>query len=213
MIHLSNLRPKPLVSLGINPLSEIFEAECEFQQGKNYLVAAPSGRGKSTLLHCLYGIRKDYTGLITLDKKDVSSFSPDEWAMIRQKDLSIVFQDLQLFPQLSAWENILINADLAPVVDENSLRHWAHQLHIDDHLVKPVKKLSYGQQQRVAILRALAQPFRYLLLDEPFSHLDALNSESATKLILDVCRERKAGFILASLGERFGLAFDQEYVM
>lgn len=210
MILLSNLAPTPLVSLGIYPGSDIFNTECEFRQGKRYLVAAPSGRGKSTLVHCIYGLRKDYTGTISLNGSDVGSFSPDDWARVRQKDLSVVFQDLRLFPQLSAWENIWLNAQLQPVVEESTLRLWARQLHIDDQMSKPVRQLSYGQRQRVAILRALSQPFRFLLLDEPFSHLDALNTEIALHLVLETCAEQGAGLLLATLGETYGVEFDKE---
>ena len=211
MIQLSDLRPAPLVSLGINPDSDIFEAECDFQQGKHYLVSAPSGKGKSTLVHCLYGLRKDYTGSIRLDGKDISTFTPNEWAMVRQKDLSVVFQDLRLFSQLTAWENIWINAQLQPVVEVDVLHQWAHRLHVDDQLAKPVHQLSYGQRQRIALLRALSQPFRFLLLDEPFSHLDALNTEIALHLVLEACTAQGAGLLLASLGETYGIEYECAY--
>ena len=211
MIQLSNLAPLPLVSLGIDPGSDVFDTTCHFKQGKRYLIAAPSGRGKSTLVHCIYGLRKDYTGTISLDGKDVGEFSPDDWAAVRQADLSVVFQDLRLFPQLSAWENIWLNAQLQPVVEESTLLLWAHQLHIDDQLGKAVHQLSYGQRQRVAILRALSQPFRFLLLDEPFSHLDALNTEVALHLVLETCAAQGAGLLLATLGETYGVEFDKEF--
>lgn len=210
MIHLSDIQPAPLVSLGLNPQSSVFATECHFNQGCKYLVSAPSGRGKSTLLHCMYGLRKDYTGRITLDGEDITQFSADRWAEVRQRDLSIVFQDLRLFPRLSGWENIWLNASLNPVIEESAIRQWAYDLHMDQQLEKPVQQLSYGQRQRVAIIRALAQPFRMLLLDEPFSHLDPLNTEIALRLITEAVENQEAGMILVGLGEKYDLPFDYE---
>ncbi len=211
MILLNDLQPLPLVSLGLNPDSDIFATECDFAHGRRYLVSAPSGRGKSTLLHCIYGLRRDYTGSISIDGHNISTFSPDDWADKRQQDLAIVFQDLRLFPQLSGLENIRLHADLNPGVDDVTLRHWAHELQMDEEWEKPVQKLSYGQRQRIAILRALSRPFRYLLLDEPFSHLDARNSEAALHLVLETCTRLGAGLIMASLGETFGLEYECVY--
>ena len=212
MIRLSDLQPIPLVSLGLNPDSDIFATTCEFRHGKRYLVAAPSGRGKSTLFHCIYGLRKDYSGAISIDSHDIGAFTPDDWADRRQKDLAIVFQDLRLFPQLSGLENIQLHRDLNPVVEDTTLRHWAHELQMDDEWEKPVEKLSYGQRQRIAILRALSRPFRYLLLDEPFSHLDPRNTEAALHLILEACTAHGAGMLLASLGgEAFEVEFEGRY--
>ena len=210
MIILKDLQPFPLVSLGLNPNSDIYATECEFKHGKRYLVAAPSGKGKSTLLHCIYGIRRDYSGSISLDGRDVSGFSPDDWAEARQKDLAIVFQDLRLFTRLSGLENILLHAQLNPVIGEATLLHWAHELQMDREWEKPVEKLSYGQRQRIAILRALSRPFRYLLLDEPFSHLDPRNTEAALHLILEACTEYGAGMLMASLGERYDVELEGE---
>lgn len=213
MIHLSDLQPAPLVSLGLNPQSSVFATECSFKKGCRYLVAAPSGRGKSTLLHCIYGLRNDYTGTITLDGRDVSGFSPDDWALLRQNDLAIVFQDLRLFPLLTAWENIQIHAALNPVVEESRLRRMAHELHIESLLNDPVQQLSYGQRQRVAIVRALSRPFRMLLLDEPFSHLDPLNTEIALRLITETCDMLEAGMVLVSLGEEYEMEVDYQFVV
>jgi len=208
MIQLKDLQPDPLVSLGLNPGSDVYATECTFVQGKRYLVAAPSGKGKSTLLHCIYGIRKDYAGSIAIDGKAVDGFSPDDWADVRQNDLAIVFQDLQLFEQLSGLENVLLHAELNPATDEQTLRRWAGELQMDGEWEKPIAKLSYGQRQRIAILRALSRPFRYLLLDEPFSHLDPRNVQAALHLIIESCYLHEAGLIMASLGDTFDVEYD-----
>ncbi|MCB0520006.1 MAG: ATP-binding cassette domain-containing protein [Lewinellaceae bacterium] len=215
MISLSQLLPIPLKEMpgGIQPASNIFGTESHFEKGKNYLVIAPSGKGKSTLLHILYGLRNDYEGNVSIGHKNIRQFTPDEWAELRQSKLAIVFQDLRLFPQLTARDNILLKASLTNVVSENEIKEMAARLGVDDVLNQVAETLSYGQRQRIAIIRALCQPFEYLLLDESFSHLDEANMEKASKLMEEVCKKQAAGKILVSLGERYLFEYDEEWVL
>lgn len=213
MIQLQNVVPSPLEETGINPKSQIWATACTFEVGKKYLVTAPSGKGKSTLVHLLYGLRKDFTGDIAINENDTRSINPEAWSGLRQKEISIVFQDLRLFPQLTAMENILLKSDLTNAYTANEIEAIAERLNIENYLGKPVNTLSYGQRQRVAIIRALCQPFDFLLLDEPFSHLDDANIKSAVALILEACEVNEAGLILVSLQEDYGIDYDTKYVL
>ena len=85
MITFKNVKPFPLIENGISPTSDIFNTQVEFEKGKKYLVIAPSGKGKSTMLHLMYGLRSDYEGDILLDNKNIKTFTHDDWATIRQK--------------------------------------------------------------------------------------------------------------------------------
>lgn len=199
MIQLIDVKPAPLVSQGMNPRSVIFGTQCTMQQGTHYLISAPSGKGKSTLLHILYGLRSDYQGEVQVDDLNLQSASADQKALLRQKTLAIVFQDLRLFPELSALDNIRLKAELTGYKSVADIEEMAEQLGVSSLLNQKAGTLSYGQQQRVAIIRALMQPFRYLLLDEPFSHLDPDNSTRALALIEAVCRQEGASMILTSL--------------
>ena len=212
MIELKNVKPLPLIENGLNPTSQVFNTEGSFFFDKNYLVTAPSGKGKSTLIHLVYGLRNDYVGDIFLDKKNIKSFNIDDWANLRQKKLAIVFQDLRLFLNLTARENIELKKGLnnEGVFDyENA----AKRLGVYDFLEKKCETLSYGQRQRVAILRGLAQPFDMILLDEPFSHLDTENVKIASELIKEACERNKAGLIHVSLGDEFYFNYDQKLVL
>jgi ABC-type lipoprotein export system ATPase subunit len=215
MIELKNVLPIPLKEMpgGISPESNTFGTPCIFEKGKNYLVVAPSGKGKSTLLHIIYGLRSDYEGFVQIDGKNIRQFQPDDWADSRQNRLAIVFQDLRLFPKLTALENILLKSELTPVVSEAEVRQWASRLGVKENLSQPASTLSYGQRQRIAIIRALCQPFDFLLLDEPFSHLDQENTRLASSLIEEVCKVRNAGFILVSLGERYMFEYDKIWIL
>jgi len=213
MIQLTDLWPIPVKEMpsSINEPSDTFGKDCPFEKGKNYLLTAPSGRGKSTLLHLIYGLRSDYEGEVTLGGKNIRDFIPEAWADFRQTKLAIVFQDIRLFPNLTALENILLKAKLTGTKSEAEINELARNIGIANLLEKKCRALSYGQQQRVAILRALCQPFEFILLDEPFSHLDDKNVRIACELIQKECTAKGAGIILASLGEKFYFKYDHEW--
>lgn len=220
MIELKNVKPLPLIENGLNPTSQVFNTEGSFFFDKNYLVTAPSGKGKSTLIHLVYGLRNDYVGDIILNKKNIKSFNFDDWANLRQKKLAIVFQDLRLFLNLTARENIELKKGLN--TDDTSrnnregifdYENAAKRLGVFDFLDKKCETLSYGQRQRVAILRGLAQPFDMILLDEPFSHLDTENVKIASELILEACAQNKAGLIHVSLGDEYYFNYDQKLIL
>ena len=210
MIYLRDLRPEPLLPNGIQPDSQTFAAEVHFEVGRRYLVIATSGKGKSTLLHIIYGLRHDYEGEVRLNERPTGDLVPDDWSMLRQRELSIVFQDLRLFPDLTARENIELQNALTRHKTTAAIEDMAAALGVAELLDKPAGRLSYGQRQRIAIIRALCQPFRFLLLDEPFSHLDEENTRAACALIEAERAAQGAGLILVSLGERYFLQYDAE---
>ena len=189
--------------------SDIWLQDISFRKGLNIQVVAPSGSGKTSLVHFLYRMRSDYTGKIFFDTKDSSSLDPDALARLRTNELSVVFQDLRLFPAQSMRENIRVKRDLAPFIGAASMEEMAAMLGIAHKLEQSAGTCSYGEQQRIAIIRALQQPFDFLLLDEPFSHLDDNNIEKAMKLILNESAKRKACVLLADLQVNNSFPADQ----
>ncbi len=182
--------------------SEVWEAESLLlEQGKYYLVEAPSGRGKTSLLSVIYGIRTDYQGVVTIDDRELVSFTLKEWSSIRKSELSFIFQGLELFDDLTALENIRLKNEMTGYHSNERIMEMARVLGIDPFLQRKAGILSFGQQQRVAIIRALCQPFNFLLADECFSHMDRENSLTAYHLIREECEVRDAGLILTSLNE------------
>ena len=113
--------------------------------------------GKSTLLHMLFGVRKDFSGILSIDGKDSSSLSREDWIKIRKTSISLLFQDLCLFPNLTALENI----NLIPKTNPKApgIEEMTEQLDITDLLHQSVATLSHGQRQRVALVRALVNLF------------------------------------------------------
>ncbi len=217
-IRLDNICPKPLETAlakrkNQGEHSEVWQAPSTFLPGKFYQVYAPSGQGKSTFIHILYGLRKDFEGRVSLDDQDTELFKGSDWAQIRQTRFSIVFQDLRLFLDLSARENIQVNAALVSQDYAQNLEIMAEKLGILALMDRKTALLSYGERQRVAIIRALIQPFEWLLLDEPFSHLDEKNIEKASELILETCHQQKAGLLMTSLGYPYQINFDQRLLL
>jgi ABC-type lipoprotein export system ATPase subunit len=119
---------------------------------------------------------------------------------MRKMQLSYIFQGLELFDDLSAWDNIMLKNQITRHKTEQQVRNMAAQLNIEQFLHKQSGILSFGQRQRVAIIRALCQPFSFLLADECFSHIDKQNSAVAMELIRKECRAAGAGLIMTSLG-------------
>lgn len=182
--------------------SEVWEAESLLlEQGKFYVVEAPSGKGKTSLLSVIYGIRTDFRGDVYLDDRSLGSFSLKEWSQIRKKQLSFIFQGLELFDDLTALDNIFLKNRITGYHSIERIMEMAGILGIEPFLNRKAGILSFGQQQRVAIIRALCQPFNFLLADECFSHMDRENSLTAFHLIREECETRDAGLILTSLNE------------
>ncbi|MBQ4041990.1 MAG: ATP-binding cassette domain-containing protein, partial [Prevotella sp.] len=125
-----------------------------------------------------------------------------------------LFQELRLFPELTAMENILIKSQLT--ADEASwskdeIMTWFQRLGIPDKVDQKIGKMSFGQQQRVAMIRALVQPFDILLVDEPISHLDDNNSRIMAEIMMEEAHKQNACVIVTSIGKHMDLPYDRVF--
>jgi len=195
-----NLIPLPMKEVPTEDSSIWEAASFSFSQEHSYLIEAPSGKGKTSLLSIMYGLRKDYSGNLYINERNSREIRSREWSAMRKKNLAYIFQGLELFDDMSAWDNIMLKNHITRYKTTQQIRKMAEQMHVEQFLQKHCGILSFGQQQRVAIIRALCLPFNYLLADECFSHIDHNNSAAAMELIREECRARGAGLILTSLG-------------
>lgn len=179
--------------------SDVWNKEISFSRGEHVHIIAPSGTGKTSLIHFIYGMRRDYEGTITYNGRNIGGFSNEDHAPYRQNKISIVFQDLRLFPEQTARQNIEIKRQLDPYHPVEKITDMAKRLGVDKKLDNPARTCSYGEQQRLAIIRSLMQPFDIILLDEPFSHLDDANRSKALELIAEECSVRDSSMIFADL--------------
>ncbi len=190
--------------------SEVWQqSNLTFEKGKRYLVQAESGRGKSTFCSYILGYRQDYEGIVAFDGKDIGLLSTTDWVNIRQRNVSQLFQELRLFPELTAFENVMLKNQLTHFKTESEIRQWFEQLGIADKADTRVGQMSFGQQQRVAVLRALSQPFDFLLADEPISHLDDFNAETLGQLMGNEANSQGAALIITSIGKHPSLHYDK----
>ena len=179
--------------------SQLWNQSLSFNKGENIHIIAPSGSGKTSFIHFLYGLRNDYTGKILYDNNDIKNFDAEKFSTWRQQFISIIFQDLRLFTEQTVLQNLEIKRSLLPYHKDSRIVAMGKRLGIESKLTKLCKTCSYGEQQRIAIIRALQQPFDFLLLDEPFSHLDDANRLKAFELVKQECDHRKASMIFADL--------------
>jgi len=197
-IKLKNIAPHPLIG-AFSPYGQIWEKVFIIEKGSKVHILAPSGSGKTTLVSLLYGLRKDFDGALLYNDENTALFDIDKWSSIRAKSIAVVFQDLQLLGDLTAMENIVLKNQLFNQFTVVQIEEMANELGILKKLNSICTNLSRGEQQRVAIIRSLCMPFDCIILDEPFSHLDEMNTKKAIALIDRVVANNKAGLIMANL--------------
>ncbi len=194
-IKLQHLKPTYMSGDEI-PSSDIYlQPEVIFEQGQRYLIRAQSGQGKTSLLNFIYGASFSYDGKITYNEM----FNKKEVLRYRIDKLSYVYQDLRLFPTLTAFENIILKNKLTHYKTEAQINSLIERVGLSHKRDTLVQTLSLGQRQRIALLRALCQPFEVLLLDEPFSHLDDSNTAILREIIEEELQARNASLLLTSL--------------
>jgi ABC-type lipoprotein export system ATPase subunit len=213
-IQLQAIVPIPLRDRPSLQQSTIWGKNINFETPQKVKIKAPSGTGKTTLIHSMYGLRNDYTGSVNLNQTNINQISADNMATIRQYKLSVIFQDLQLFTQLTALENIELKRILQkPFYEASKIGVMAERLGVSHILNNKLATCSYGERQRIAIIRACIQPFELLLMDEPFSHIDEANTAKAVALIEEECAQRQAGFILCDLDDDTHFNYDAYYTL
>lgn len=207
IFEVNNVRPLPIPEKSIAPNSIWNNGKARLESPKSYKILASSGKGKSTLVAYMYGLRNDYTGEVLLDGEEVRSISLHKWAEIRRTKLSVVFQDMRLFPSMTLGENLLIKNRLTNHKTEKEIREMVHEFGLEDKWQQMCGTLSLGQQQRVAIIRSLLQPFDFLLMDEPFSHLDHGNVEIGCRMIMREAEVNNGGYCFTTLGDPYLFAY------
>lgn len=207
-IILKNTLPNIFLSEDIVS-SSVWRQDICFERGQYYLIEANSGTGKSSLCSYLYGYRDDYSGTILFNDKDIRKQKSSFWDQVRCRHLSLLFQELCLFPELTALENVFLKNNLTHYKSAEQIEIMFERLGIDGKKNALVGKMSWGQQQRVALIRSLCQPFDFMILDEPISHLDDKNARIMAGLLLDEARLQNAGIIVTSIGKHLPLDYSK----
>lgn len=189
--------------------SDVWQQDVRFARGHIYLIEAESGKGKSTFCSYVQGYRNDYSGKVLFDNTDTRSLGVVGWTDVRMHHVSCLFQELRLFGELTAMENVEIKNRLTSFKTRQQIEQWFDMLGIPDKMDTKVSMLSFGQQQRVALMRALVQPFDFLLADEPISHLDDSNASIMADIMLQEARQQGATLIITSIGKHMQLPYER----
>ncbi len=212
-INLTDCLPKVFADLETGIKSEVWQKNLTFEKGKKYLISAESGTGKSSLCSYIYGYRVDYTGTMDFDGKDINNISMAKWCEIRKRHIAYLPQELRLFPELTALENVELKNNLTRHKSVVQIKEMFELLGIPEKIDAKVCHLSIGQQQRVAIIRTLCQPCDFFMLDEPVSHLDIRNNRLISSLIFTEAIAQGAGIIATSVGNNIDINFDKKLML
>ncbi len=207
-IELNNLLPHVFRERKGTLRSDVWQRRLTLERGQKYLIEAMSGTGKSSLCAYLIGYRTDYEGTICFDGTPTTQFSSVQWTNLRRVVLSHLFQELRLFPELTALENVEIKNRLTHHKPLSWITQTFERLGIGEKLHAKVGRMSFGQQQRVAFVRALAQPADFLLLDEPVSHLDEGNAHIMADILQEEMRATQPAVVVTSIGKHLPIAYD-----
>lgn len=185
-----------MMILEIDRLTRIFEGDngvknvsFNVQKGEIIGLLGKSGSGKSTILRTIAGLDQGYQGKIQIHGNTING---------PHKEIGVVFQEARLFPWLTVLENVEFGLTNGKQENEEVARFFLKQVALDDAENLYVKQLSGGMAQRVAIARALAANPGLLLMDEPFSALDAFTKMQLQDLVLDIWREQKLSVVMVT---------------
>ncbi len=203
-ITLSNLLPRVFAGMEDSEKirsSQIWgERSFVFSRGCRLCIQAESGSGKSSLLSFVFGLRSDYTGDIFFDQLNSKQLGVAQWSEIRTSVLSLLPQDMALFPELTVAENIDLKNNRTNHKSRLQILEMLDMVGLADKYDAQAGKLSIGQMQRVALVRSLCQPFSFIFLDEPVSHLDERNNRIVAEMISQEAERQGAGVVATSVG-------------
>lgn len=172
-----------------------------FVKGKFYGIMGQSGSGKSTLFNILGLLDKDYLGSYKLFGKVIKDNKDKELSRLRMENIDFIFQEFQLDPNLKAYENVMmplyINKKIAKKDRFNLVREMLKQLNMENRIEHFPKELSGGEQQRIAIARALINNLVLILADEPTGNLDENMEEEIFKLLKELSKKDKCVIVVS----------------
>jgi putative ABC transport system ATP-binding protein len=186
-------------------------------QGTSISIQGESGSGKSTLLHLLATLDKPDSGDIVLhcatQTLSLVKFSESQADDYRKRHLGIIFQKYNLIDCITVNENLLLPAQLSQTLDQTYLDKLLNTLGMQSHKNKLPNQLSGGEQQRIAIARALAHKPRLVLADEPTGNLDSKNSALVSQLLVDTCKQLNTTLILVTHSQKVANLTQRQYVL
>jgi len=202
------------VQSGDHPLTILHPLDYTIAPGQFVAIVGPSGSGKSTLLGLLAGLDAPSTGHISIDGTDITTLGEDALARLRGEKIGFVFQFFHLVPSLTAVENIAVPMEIAGRRDAMArARQLIAEVGLADRAHHYPSQLSGGEQQRIAIARALANAPPIVLADEPTGNLDSGTGRIILDLLMNVRRTRGATLVLVTHDAELAALADTRLVL
>ena len=207
MLEIRNLK-KSYAEPGGNKLLILDIPQLDIGQAEQVVLRGESGGGKTTLLHIISGIVSADSGSIRLDGTELTQFSESRRDRIRADKMGYVFQTFNLLPAFTALENVRLGMTFArKKINSERGKELLNKVGLSDRMHYLPSQLSVGQQQRVAVARALANKPRLLLADEPTANVDPANQQRIIDLIKDVCREESVAILMVTHSDEIANQF------
>jgi putative ABC transport system ATP-binding protein len=177
-------------------------------QGEQIAMAGESGSGKTTFLNIIAGILRADEGSIKLAGEDIEQLTEGGRDILRARTMGYIFQTFNLLQGYTAMENVMLGMMFGPGSDRAVAASLLERVGLKDYFNYLPRQMSVGQQQRVAVARALANHPKLVLADEPTGHLDHRRAMESLNLIKDICREKGAALLLVSHDRDVLASFD-----
>ncbi|MEI6853967.1 MAG: ABC transporter ATP-binding protein [Bacteroidota bacterium] len=204
------------ITKSYNSLKVLKGIDLTVAKGEIVAIVGPSGAGKSTLLHIIGTLDRPDAGSLEISGVNVSALNDKKMAAFRNKNIGFVFQFHHLLPEFTALENVCIPAFIAHSSKkeaEHKAKELLEFLGLQDRLTHKPSQLSGGEQQRVAVARALINNPDVILADEPSGNLDSENAKELHKLFFDLREKFNQTFIIVTHNEEFAAMSDRKLVM
>jgi putative ABC transport system ATP-binding protein len=194
---------------GKNTIKVLNDVNLEIESGEIIALLGKSGSGKTTMLSLLAGLDRPDHGSISVDGQDLTKLSEEALCDFRAKTLGIVFQQFHLIPHLTAFENVLLSFEINGSEDKESAMKWLEMVGLKERANHYPSMLSGGEQQRVAMARALAFGPPLLLADEPTGNLDVETGKNIIDILFKMVREKKTTMILVTHDDELAAKADR----
>jgi len=195
-----------IYQMGKVEVPALSKVDLDIHKGEFTVLAGPSGSGKTTLLNMIGVMDKPTEGKVSLDDEEISKYSLNEAAEYRRQKTGFIFQQYNLIPVLTAWENIIFSLDLlnkgTKIEREEKVRQIMMDMDIFKYSDHRPDEMSGGQQQRVAIARALVKQPAIILADEPTANLDSKTGDNILRMMRDLNEKKGVTFIFSSHNQK-----------
>ena len=180
-------------------------------QGAFVALMGPSGCGKSTLLHLLGALDVPTSGTVQLGDTIISAFTAEQLTIFRQRHLGFVFQFFNLLPTLTVLENVTLPLLLNGITGQQAKQlalEWLEKVGLLHRAMALPPQLSGGEQQRVAVVRALIHQPQLVLADEPTGNLDSVSGQAVMRILRQLASEQGTTIVMATHSEELALQTD-----